>query len=1214
MSFASPDRRGGSVPAGRRQQGRRFWLLSLLLLLASMAGARAAAEDAAATASADGGAEQDFLTQLLRQGLPATYGELLTEMVSISADAAAVGAKSGHRAFGKGYFVGPPTEAGSAAMREHAVRQSLKNVLDLFNDLNFVLSTGGQLYVGNYDDAAMSTIVFILGKLANRVPAETYQYVGLSGTAVPAAALAAVQIWWESHKALRDATRAAQLEQFYGRVENLTRNLQRGPEDDPFPPTRENVERLHQELLASASLRELFSVYVRDQLNRSVRPEWFEAASLDPAQREADPQGMRDLHSHLAGLLSWLNRAAIERQQRTRSRVALERLINELRVGDMTNAEVIDRIETAIAMLGVVELYVERAPERIQTALEEGDLRTLQVQQRLIAGYVADVIAWVPSFGEEGELRDELLGQLRELYAQVESGLGEVLAEIRARLAEASARRRERPHGPAVGVESLLPEQAPPADVESLADRMLQAVLLPMIPRFDWGGVGDLEPLRARYQRLLEEGQFRRRGKSSHAQMPAGRRDLAGEFEAAWAVQDYATALEGGTASEPPREQTLDGHYQRIERALQGVPIDELASEHAGLQQQYDALLSRRRALEAQPQTASVRAQLESLLAESGVIAERIRTLMAARSQAILAARDFLALQRQLDLFELQRAESWKAQVRSLHEARAQRAADALEVYRLDLQELAGFRLHANLSQAAGVWTSPGSGETLLDVVRAQQRRVAAAAQPGLATVSEPPAHTSVSRHLETVSEAFDPGRLISNQATIALREVAGASSQLRGLAEEVRRIANGVESAQLRVRPHIEDIRTYVAPDFLVDNALRENAGRLDGLVDSWLRQAADWDRRRADQERSWRGIQRALLRMAERWLEVTRYGAEQGLMPAALERPNHPWSPQIGLGDAAVATVGEQRALLLQRPYRRLFSDAELARVDARLQALWQGSGLAQFGREQAPWLLQTFEQWQQELLAQPRVEAENFITVGRDGLVAVTAARLSAAESLLAGVRPGAPEGEDLGQRMSALVGGAVHTQDQDGVTASSLHERWQALMDRYFAWRRQHQAARDAEREAERQRQEAERQRQEAERQRREAERPADITQEQVRALYEAFVRAYGRGDTRALLNLLAPDWRGGDGADRRDVEALLGQSFRVFDRIQYRIARMSLQPEAGGGMRVSYRVQIIGENRRQRLEHTEEADIIEIVALVDGEPRILRTLSGRQWLR
>lgn len=124
----------------------------------------------------------------------------------------------------------------------------------------------------------------------------------------------------------------------------------------------------------------------------------------------------------------------------------------------------------------------------------------------------------------------------------------------------------------------------------------------------------------------------------------------------------------------------------------------------------------------------------------------------------------------------------------------------------------------------------------------------------------------------------------------------------------------------------------------------------------------------------------------------------------------------------------------------------------------------------------------------------------------------------------------------------------------------------------------------------------------------------ISNAQIQTLYQSFVDAYGRGDIRTILSLLASDWHGGDGADTRDVEDTLINSFKVFDRIQYRISGFSVQPLGDDQAQISYSVKIIGDNSRQRLHHEEESQIVEIVGLVDGKPRILRTISGQQWLR
>ena len=123
----------------------------------------------------------------------------------------------------------------------------------------------------------------------------------------------------------------------------------------------------------------------------------------------------------------------------------------------------------------------------------------------------------------------------------------------------------------------------------------------------------------------------------------------------------------------------------------------------------------------------------------------------------------------------------------------------------------------------------------------------------------------------------------------------------------------------------------------------------------------------------------------------------------------------------------------------------------------------------------------------------------------------------------------------------------------------------------------------------------------------------VTVSQVEHFYQLFTGSYRRRDVRGILRLLADNWTGGDGADILDVEEYLNNSFRVFDTLDYRISNLRAE-QIGDNMRVRYDVNIIGENRRQRLKHEENMTIIEELGIINGEVRILRTLSGRQWLQ
>lgn len=126
--------------------------------------------------------------------------------------------------------------------------------------------------------------------------------------------------------------------------------------------------------------------------------------------------------------------------------------------------------------------------------------------------------------------------------------------------------------------------------------------------------------------------------------------------------------------------------------------------------------------------------------------------------------------------------------------------------------------------------------------------------------------------------------------------------------------------------------------------------------------------------------------------------------------------------------------------------------------------------------------------------------------------------------------------------------------------------------------------------------------------------AVVSDEQIQTLYQDFINAYGRGNLQGLIALLDENWTGGDGADIRDAEDVLINSFKVFEDIQYRISAFKAQALADGTTQISYQVRIIGQNRRQQLVHEEESNIVEIVGLKNGRAKILRTLSGNQWLK
>lgn len=186
--------------------------------------------------------------------------------------------------------------------------------------------------------------------------------------------------------------------------------------------------------------------------------------------------------------------------------------------------------------------------------------------------------------------------------------------------------------------------------------------------------------------------------------------------------------------------------------------------------------------------------------------------------------------------------------------------------------------------------------------------------------------------------------------------------------------------------------------------------------------------------------------------------------------------------------------------------------------------------------------------------------------------------------------------------------------------------ETIFDRYEASFKEYQKRlREAEIAAEKQRKEweakeAERKRQEAlarqaeEERQRQVEEVASAGLDRVRSLYAEFASAYSNGDVDGVIGLLADNWQGAGDAIIEDVQTNLDNSFRVFDRIAYRIQNLQIMPLGDGTYKVSYQAEISGEVRRPRLKHAESVNMVEMVGEAGGQLRILKTLSGSHFIR
>ncbi|MDP2432845.1 MAG: hypothetical protein Q8O33_12540, partial [Pseudomonadota bacterium] len=116
-------------------------------------------------------------------------------------------------------------------------------------------------------------------------------------------------------------------------------------------------------------------------------------------------------------------------------------------------------------------------------------------------------------------------------------------------------------------------------------------------------------------------------------------------------------------------------------------------------------------------------------------------------------------------------------------------------------------------------------------------------------------------------------------------------------------------------------------------------------------------------------------------------------------------------------------------------------------------------------------------------------------------------------------------------------------------------------------------------------------------------------ESVRKLYADFTAAYQARNLNSLLRHMTADWKAADGSDLRDLEDILDNSFRVFDRIQFGISGLSIQQMGQGLYRVSYTATITGHINQMNLKHQESAQIEDSVTLTPDGPKIQSTRGG-----
>jgi hypothetical protein len=520
-----------------------------------------------------------FLDQLATNGIPAVYGEILGQAAS-----------SGAQAFKDEAWKGG--DIAKQLATQQYVRDSLKRVADAIGDLTAVLDVGGKLYAEQYDEAAISTALTLLGKYAgSESGGALLKTIGITSTAYVTAAVVAFQVWRESAKALAAETNSRQLESLYGSIELMTRDRSRSTlgQGDPFPPSAENIEKVWKRVLNDPSFRALFRVYVTDQLNREFpEPGYFDSiatyasapfasksiAETDEEKAQAELQkDYTTLKSYITGLVSWLNKAEKVRENQTIARQELQKLADRIKQSSGDSMEqAIAKMDNAITMLGVVEVYLKDCNDRIDAAIKDKEIESLQVHMKMIADYVRDVIAWIPDRGPVAERRNIAFSGLKTAYSKAEAGFNLLLGEIKTRL--------EKPKVPDPPAEA--PKDLPKVDPLDMYKSYFREILKP----FDWGGIRDVSVIKERYLKMLQTGQFAHPLDNKTGGLPGGRKPLAEEIEKAWSIEDYSLASGSGSKN-PEEKDTIQGYKNYLLKKISEVKTpDEIVSLNASVSAQ----------------------------------------------------------------------------------------------------------------------------------------------------------------------------------------------------------------------------------------------------------------------------------------------------------------------------------------------------------------------------------------------------------------------------------------------------------------------------------------------------------------------------------------------------------------------------------------------------------------------------------------------------
>lgn len=121
------------------------------------------------------------------------------------------------------------------------------------------------------------------------------------------------------------------------------------------------------------------------------------------------------------------------------------------------------------------------------------------------------------------------------------------------------------------------------------------------------------------------------------------------------------------------------------------------------------------------------------------------------------------------------------------------------------------------------------------------------------------------------------------------------------------------------------------------------------------------------------------------------------------------------------------------------------------------------------------------------------------------------------------------------------------------------------------------------------------------------------QQKIEDLYKRFQQEYSNKNLSALMSLLSDEWMSsGDGTTLMDLEDTLSNSFSIFNEVSCEIGSLYISSSGNNLYTANYVITIQGINYENDIKHIEKSTVTEEITIIDGKPKISKTLSGKYW--